>query len=248
MLYGSHKFSQLENALLSHKRHTERWGCKFEELEYDLTTGRLFSKQYFVMSTMLQELAKPEEERQQWLMWVDADSIVLNPALSPEVFLPPDHLKDVYALVTGDQNGLNAGVFYLRVHPSSLDLLTQAVDYPAAHPDEDLGWFGEQAAMANVIKSIEASPKKTTTYPGIVWVPRIWFNAYQFEHGFEGEPGNAMVHFAGMGETRLGHMQEWLDELQQNQTKWEKPLNETFYETAIPEFWKDFEANKTSQV
>lgn len=79
----------------------------------------------------------------------------LNPAHSPCVFLPPETLPHVYALVTADHNGLNNGVFYLRVHPSSVDLLTKTISYPLTHPEDDLGWFGEQGAMAEVIKSIE---------------------------------------------------------------------------------------------
>jgi hypothetical protein len=67
MLYGAHKFSQLENALEVHRRHSERWGCGFESLDRDLTTRKLYSKHYFLMSTMLHELSKPEEERQEWL-------------------------------------------------------------------------------------------------------------------------------------------------------------------------------------
>lgn len=41
MLYGAHKFSQLENALEGHRRHSERWGAKFTSLERDLTTRKL---------------------------------------------------------------------------------------------------------------------------------------------------------------------------------------------------------------
>lgn len=249
MLYGAHKVPQLDAALLSHQRHSERFGCPFAKLEYDVTTRKLYSKHYFLLSTMLQELSKPVEHRQQWLMWVDADSIVLNPALSPEIFLPPDDVQGVYALVTADHNGLNSGVFYLRVHSDSIDLLTQTLAYPLAHPAEDLGWFGEQAAMAHVIQSIEtaAAAANTTGPSGIVWMPRIWFNAYEFEHGFEGQPGAALVHFAGLAEKRLTHMTRWLDELQQNPAKWEIPLHKTFYEEAISRFWKEYVANATAQ-
>lgn len=247
MLYGTHVSPQLEHALLSHRRHSERWGCGFEVLERDLAGRKLFSKQYYLMSAMLRELAKPVEQRQEWLMWIDADSIILNPALSPELFLPPAHLKDVYALVTADHNGLNTGLFYLRVHPSALELLTQTVAYPAAHPEQDLGWFSEQAAMANVTQAIEAT-QTTTSYPGIVWMPRTWFNAYEFEHGFEGSPGSMLVHFAGLGEKRLLRMSKWLEVLEQTPGKWEAPLEKTFYKSAISEFWNEFEANHTTQT
>ncbi|CZT17988.1 uncharacterized protein RCC_03827 [Ramularia collo-cygni] len=246
MLYGTHRVPQLEHALLTHRRHSERWGCGYEVLERDLTSRKLFSKQYYLMSIMLRELAKPIEERQEWLLWVDADSMILNPALSPEIFLPPAHLKDVYALATADHNGLNSGIFYLRVHPLALDLLTQTVAYPLSHPEDDLGWFSEQAAMAKVIESRETN-QTSQAYPGIVWMPRVWFNAYEFEFGFEGKPGHMMVHFAGLGEKRLLHISNWLEILEQTPGKWEAPLEKTFYKTAISEFWTDFEANYTKR-
>jgi hypothetical protein len=66
MLYGAHKFSQLEHALEVHRRHSERWGCGFECLDRDFTTRKLYSKHYFLLSNMLHELSKPEEKRQQW--------------------------------------------------------------------------------------------------------------------------------------------------------------------------------------
>jgi hypothetical protein len=68
MLYGAHKFSQLEDALEVHRRHSERWVCGFESLDRDLTTRKVYIKHYFLLSTILHELSKPEEERQQWLL------------------------------------------------------------------------------------------------------------------------------------------------------------------------------------
>jgi len=173
---------------------------------------------------------------------VDADSIVVNPALSPAVFLPPEHLTHVYALVTADHNGLNNGVFFLRVHTASVDLLTEVAAYPIHHPEEDLGWFGEQAAMANVIEAKQNRSQHLGEESGIVFVPRTWFNHYEFEHGFEGEPGSFMVHFAGLGATRIDHMANWLTELHTNTAKWEIPLQDTVYNTSIPEFWAQYSA------
>lgn len=173
--------------------------------------------------------------------WVDADSILLNPAISPCAFLPPPSLSDkIHALVTADHNGLNNGIFYLKIHPSSLDLLTQTLAYPMSHPDEDLGWFGEQAAMAHVIESIEAQHQSAGTASGIAWVPKGWFNLYEFEHGFEGGRGSFLVHFAGLAETRLAHMQGWLEELGRNQSGWEVEFGETEYGDGVPEFWGRF--------
>lgn len=126
------------------------------------------------------------------------------------------------------------------MHPSSLDLLTQTLAYPLAHPEEDLGWFGEQAAMAHVIKSIETQHETARTASGIAWVPRDWFNNYEFEHGFEGKPGSFLVHFAGLAETRLQHMANWLEELGRDQAKWEVDVGETPYRDSVPEFWRKY--------
>jgi hypothetical protein len=168
--------------------------------------------------------------------------MILNPALSPCMFLPPETLPHVYALVTADHNGLNNGVFYLKVHPSSVDLLTKTINYPLVHPENDLGWFGEQGAMAKVIESIENEHRDPSNPFGIVWIPRTWINNYEWEHSFEGGPGSFMVHFAGLGATRLAHMQAWLDELQGNQAKWEVPLENLPLKDDIPKFWAEYAA------
>lgn len=102
--------------------------------------------------------------------------------------------------------------------------------------------------MENVIRSTEERLKTEGSPPGIAWVPREWFNTYEFEHGFEGKPGHFIVHFAGLAETRLSHMANWLDELEQNQVKWEVPAEDTFYKTAVPQFWKEFAANATNEI
>lgn len=158
--------------------------------------------------------------------------------------MPPADLRDIFAVVTADHQGLNNGIFYLRVCQDSIDLLTQVVDYPMTHPDVDLGWFGEQAAMDHVIHSLETRSKDEARSSGIAWAPRLWFNAFQWEHGFEGEPGDSIVHFAGLAETRLQHMTDWLVELRDHQAKWEMPLEDTSYGREISEFWKGVAAGE----
>lgn len=68
MLYGAYNFPQLQAALESHHRHCERWGCDFVFLEEDLSSRKLYSKPYFLLSTLLHELSKPAGERKEWLM------------------------------------------------------------------------------------------------------------------------------------------------------------------------------------
>lgn len=68
MLYGAHRFPQLFDAVDSHRKHSHRWGCSFENLEHELTDRPHFSKQYFILLHMLRELAKPADQRKEWIM------------------------------------------------------------------------------------------------------------------------------------------------------------------------------------
>lgn len=70
MLYGDHQSTQMGQALESHRRHSERWGCGFELLEEELTERTLYSKHYFLLSMLLRELAKPKKQRKEWLLYV----------------------------------------------------------------------------------------------------------------------------------------------------------------------------------
>ncbi|KYG41379.1 glycosyltransferase family 34 protein [Acidomyces richmondensis BFW] len=139
-------------------------------------------------------------------------------------------------------------LFYLKINQYSLDLLTQIVDYPMAHPDIELGWSADQAAMERVIRSMEIQLKDQDRPPGIAWVPREWFNTFEFEHGFEGQPGHFIVHFPGLGETRISHMAQWLNVLQQNQQEWEISPEYTFYAEDVPRFWNEFAANASIRL
>ena len=99
--------------------------------------------------------------------------------------------------------------------------------------------------MAKVIKSIEDDRRDQDHSSGIAWIPRTWINNYEWEHGFEGGPGSFIVHFAGLGATRLAHMAAWLDELQRNQAKWEIPLENMPLKDDIPKFWTGYARNDT---
>lgn len=174
-------------------------------------------------------------------MWTDADTIILNPAIPPTLFLPPHNLDldHVFAIVTTDHNGLNDGVFFLRVCGASLDLLTRVVDYPLARPDEDLGFNMEQNALSRVLNSMAEGTKR-----GVAWVPYQWFNVYQKrDKGFEGQPGVFLVHFPGLRERKAGYMEAWLEELRANPSDWEVDVEETGLGGSVREFWDGFAAD-----
>jgi hypothetical protein len=66
MLYGASN-SLYERALDTHKKHSERWGHRFQVLREDLTSG-FWNKPAYLLYSVTQELAKPADDRAEWLM------------------------------------------------------------------------------------------------------------------------------------------------------------------------------------
>ena len=54
---------------------------------------------------------------------VDADTVVINPKILLEIFPPPKSFPCLHLLVTADSHGLNDGIFFIKVHFWSIELL-----------------------------------------------------------------------------------------------------------------------------
>jgi hypothetical protein len=222
-----------------------------------------WNKLAILLSVMLQELAKPDDQRLEWLLyvnyldfdacafanlldvssWSDADTIVMNPNIPLENFLPPPQLSHIHLLLTKDWNGLNNGVFPIRVHPWSAELLTAAISYPIVHPDIPLYW-PDQSAMNNLFQENEYFAR------AVVYCPLRWFNAYMRSPDgetlnpdsppqYQVHPGDLLVHFPG---TPAEHLEQtlvpYLDIAEAHRAEWEVPLEETQYTREIEDFWK----------
>lgn len=72
--------------------------------------------------------------------WFDSDTVLMNPNMPLETFLPPLELPNVHLLTSRGWNGLHGGVFFLRVHPWSVELLSAAIAYPVVKPNVQLSW------------------------------------------------------------------------------------------------------------
>lgn len=81
MLYGNPN-TLYERALQSHERHAHRWGCPMYILQEDISTG-FWNKPSYLLSLVIQELAKPASKRLEWLMFVTT----YNPSPPPSLFL-----------------------------------------------------------------------------------------------------------------------------------------------------------------
>jgi hypothetical protein len=68
MLYG--RSNELyERAVMSHERHARMHGYQMHILRHEITGG-YWNKPSYLLSLVVQELAKPPGERAQWLMYI----------------------------------------------------------------------------------------------------------------------------------------------------------------------------------
>lgn len=174
--------------------------------------------------------------------WVDADSIIINPAIPAEIFLPPADVPEIHMVSAKDQNGLNTGILFLHVHAWTVGFLTATLGYPLWHPDEDLGFSADQEAMARLLRLCTGGPEGRGYCEGNVYLPRPWINTYEWHHAYEGKKGDMLVHFPGLQDARWSHMADWLDVVEKNPRQWEVPLEQTDYPGKIAGFWDRFRA------
>ena len=68
--------------------------------------------------------------------WVDADTIILNPNIQWESFLPPgEDFSDIHLIGAKDWNGWNCGVFFVRVNAWSVEMLRDVAALPSLRPE-----------------------------------------------------------------------------------------------------------------
>lgn len=119
----------------------------------------------------------------EWFFWLDADAMIINPAVRLETLV--DSCADL--LITHDSNGLNAGSFLLRRNERTAEFLrkvyakTAFVDHP---------WW-DQAAMVEVLYGGE-------TDLAVRYFPQRAINAY-VGAAREDEPRDFVLHLPGMG-------------------------------------------------
>ncbi|KAM0710596.1 hypothetical protein Q7P35_002268 [Cladosporium inversicolor] len=232
-VYGeySHDYDQ---ALETHFRHNQIHHYPFHVLRQPILDG-LWSKEAALLGLLLQELGRDETVQLQWLVWFDADAIIINPLIPLETFLPPADMSGVQALVTEDWNGLNNGVFYLRVSAWNVEMLSAVLAYRTFRPDESLP-FTEQSAMAAILKD----PK---FHSNVTVVPSIWFNAYPSGRStngisYQAKQGDMVLHFAGVN-NKPSALRDWLLTIAKERDLWERPLADTALVTQVRTFWED---------
>lgn len=233
-----------ERALLTHAAHNRLHNYPMLTLRHNIMENDgVWSKPAYILSTILRELAKPPAERLQWLLWVDADTVILNPHIPVDIFLPPAGWSDVNLMVTRDFNGLNNGVFPIRVCSWSVELLSAVLSFPHYKPNIELE-FRDQSALEHLLK--QPRFERHTMSP-----PQRWFNGYPGELNdtlapFQIRRGDLLVHFAGFGD-REERMSDWLRRAEQHDADWELDLKSTTYPTEVKAYWSDMNVERKAK-
>ncbi|KAF9767189.1 hypothetical protein IL306_000279 [Fusarium sp. DS 682] len=224
----------------------------------------LWNKPAFILSLLLDEMVKPAQERLEWLFWVDRDTLILDQCRPLSSFLPPqdseesdetededdteskqrDETKsdDIHLLVTKDWNGLNNGVFFVRVNQWAIELFCDIAAFRYYRPNVSLP-FTEQSAMEIVMNE----PKFN---PSVRVVPQEWFNTYpkgsptDFDEkadedglkDYHARRGDFLLHFAGRG-GRDKLINEWTGMLESTRSIWPKEEVQRNVSTSIRGFW-----------
>jgi hypothetical protein len=142
-----------ENAIASHNLHNEIHGYPHFILREQMLRG-LWSKHAYILTIIGNELAKPENERLKWVLWHDRDTVLMNPQLPLDIFVPPEPaFNHIHMLVTEDKNGLNNGVFLCRVSGASFKFFASALSIREYQPEIQLK-YTEQSGMEEVIKRV----------------------------------------------------------------------------------------------
>jgi len=172
--------------------------------------------------------------------WLSPDTIILNPLVPLEAFLPGLEFASTNFLGTHDPSGINPGVFFLRVHDWSLRLLIEII----APPRE----AGVSALKAYSFERLGELLTSAEWRSCVVYQPRRWWNALQTDlETFEGRRGDLLVHFwdlegdkwAAMAKTldALGHRASGGNATAASVGAWKKPFEETGYEKEVQAFW-----------
>ncbi len=163
------------------KRYADKHGYDFICVDYVRDSNRSASWNKILW---LEKLL-PEYD---WVFWTDADSLVMNCEIRLEDIIG-DSAHDL--ILTRDENGLNAGQFLIRNCYWSLWLLGSVWNQIQFL---NHAW-SEQAALMHVLR-VMSEPHRTEH---VRFLPsKNILNSYCNHYRSDYQPGDFIVHFAGM--------------------------------------------------
>lgn len=132
---------------------------------------------------------------------------------------------------------------FLRVHPWSVQLLTEAAAYHLYNPGAYIGLLADQEALRRALRRPDAGWNNQGYRPNAVYIPRAWINAFEWSRGYEGNKGDLLVHFSGLKEAdRWQHMADWLDIVGRHPGEWEASPEDTGLAANATLYWETVQA------
>ncbi|KAG7131252.1 hypothetical protein HYQ45_010117 [Verticillium longisporum] len=234
------------------------------ENEADRRPQGAWTKPAYLLSLIVAELEKPEDERLEWIFWFDADTVVVNPSTPLEVFLPPksdEDLASVHLLIAANWDGLNSGAFALRVHPCAFQYLLQDDKSPLANSYTK----GKEHWATVPMRWFNALPVNNAfSNNGQGWLFGKKMEGALFDNGtteiyddgnggkiqpWKIMQGDMIVHFAGTtaGGTRDSWMGPWLDRVEALLPEWNNVTTQHRLRDETDKFWSETSARISSE-
>ncbi|ORX65231.1 hypothetical protein BCR32DRAFT_226203 [Anaeromyces robustus] len=155
-----------------------------------------------------------KENKYDWIFWADSDTMIMNPNIKLESFLPNEKMNKVHFIAGVDWCGLQAGVFFIRVHEWSLNMLMRALSY-CYYVDKFI-IFDDQSSINNVLTGEDIDESEH-----YVIVPQKWFN----NHKKAVAKGDFLLHIMGDRDRKDEIGLEFRNRLK-GDDEWNKKTNE----------------------
>lgn len=123
--------------------------------------------------------------RYDWLMWIDADAMVMNHTIKIERLIEQTNAANISLIVSSDENGLNAGVFLVKNCEWSRKYLEAVDSVKPLFIDKK---YPEQMAMDKVLRN-----DSRDSYYHVAYLPKWLLNQFWCTW----LPGDFIVHHAG---------------------------------------------------
>lgn len=180
--------------------------CQKHGYDYICCEENLDPSRHIYWSKIILALQTLENPSYKWVVWLDADTIVMNQDIRLEDLLD----ENVNLIIGYDWNGVNSGVFFIKNCDWSKEFLKGVY---ARTDCIDLLW-PEQLAIA---KEIEEKPENAKVSK---IVPQRLFNAYPPELisylMYTYQPGDFILHFASIRDNLPELYKKYSQQIQNN--------------------------------
>eukprot|EP00833_Pecoramyces_ruminatium_P005619 jgi/Orpsp1_1/1179651/evm.model.c7180000070202.1 len=164
--------------------------------------------------------------------WSDSDTMIINPNIKLESFLPSDKMSKIHFIAGIDRCGLQLGVFFIHVHEWSLNMLMRAISYSYFKKNKGLK-FEDQSMVNNILTEYDESEH-------YVIVPQKWFN----QRIGALEKGDFLLHIMGKTFNKKMKIAKDIRDQMKNDTEWQSKTNKEIREEVL----KYYDLPKSEQL